>query len=84
MTIQFTVLGTCAAGNHVDVRATVTLDAGGTRTFRFTLNKDDIAAPASLEPEDIAYVLIRNFIKESGLTSWTTIKTQVEAHTFRF
>ena len=78
MDITVKINGFCASGNHIQLSATV---AGKSRDF--TLNKSDF----QLEPEDyeIALIIIlKNFVKESGLASWTQIKTAIEGKTFKF
>jgi fibronectin type 3 domain-containing protein len=60
----------------------LTATVNGTRTFDFTITKADLALK-KMEPEEILYILLRNFIKESGLTNWTQIKTALEAHRFK-
>jgi len=77
MDVTVKINGFCASGGHINLTATV-----GGKSRDFTLNKSDF----QLEPEDYETALIiilRNFVKESGLTNWTQIKTAVEGKVFK-
>ena len=77
MDVTVKINGFCASGNHINLIATV-----GGKSRDFTLNKSDF----QLEPEDYEtalVIILRNFVKESGLTNWSQIKTAVEGKIFK-
>ena len=72
-----TIDSICAGGNHI--RLTVT---SGAKTFPLELTKQDFALELEDIERDVA-ILLRSFVKESGLTNWAQIKTAIEAKTFK-
>jgi len=77
MDVTVKINGFCASGNHINLIATV-----GGKSKDFTLTKGDF----QLEPDDYEtalVIILRNFVKESGLTNWAQIKTAVEGRIFR-
>jgi len=77
MNVTVKINGFCSSGNHIQLTAIV-----GGKSRDFTLNKSDF----QLEPEDYETALIivlRNFVKESGLTNWIQIKTSIEGRVFK-
>ena len=70
--------GFCASGGHIYI--TVTKD--GIASKQITVHKSDFQIVKD-EWEDGIIILIRNFIKESGLTNWTQIKTELEKKVFK-
>jgi len=78
MNITIKIDGFCASGGHIHM--TVTKD--GTVSKQITIHKSDFQIVKD-EWEDGLIILIRNFIKESGLTNWTQIKTELEKKVFK-
>ena len=76
--ITIKIDGFCASGGHIHM--TVTKD--GTVSKQITIHKSDFQIVKD-EWEDGLIILIRNFIKESGLTNWTQIKTELEKKVFK-
>jgi len=76
--ITIKIDGFCASGGHIYI--TVTKD--GTMSKKMTIHKSDFQIVKD-EWEDGIIILIRNFIKESGLTDWTQIKTELEKKVFK-
>jgi len=77
MDVTVKINGFCASGGHINLTATV-----GGKSRDFVLTKGDF----QLEPEDYETALIivlRNFVKESGLTNWAQIKTSIEGKVFK-
>ena len=77
MDVTVKINGFCASGGHINLAATV---SGKSRDF--TLTKSDF----QLEPEDYEaalVIILRNFVKESGLTNWAQIKTSIEGRVFK-
>ena len=77
MDVTVKINGFCASGGHINLTAIV-----GGKNRDFTLNKSDFQP----EPEDYEtelIIILRNFVKESGLTNWTQIKTAVEGKVFK-
>jgi hypothetical protein len=77
MDIQIKVLGTCSSGGHIHLQV---LSPKGNKEL--TLSKEDLRTDQD-NWEDAIIILLRSFIKESGLTNWGQIKTAVEAKTFK-
>lgn len=77
MNISIKILGTCPSGNHIAFELT-TLNG----VKKITLMKQDF----QIDPEDYEVALIavlKNFAKESGLTSWVQLKTAIEGKVFK-
>mgnify|MGYP001559326483 CR=1 FL=1 len=69
--------GFCSGGNHLNLTITTVKGA-----ISLSLNKNDLALETDDMERDVG-ILLRSFIKESGLTNWAQIKTAVEAKTFK-
>lgn len=66
-----------ASGNHILFLVTTPLG-----TKKMVLTKSDF----QIDPEDYTTALaavLRNFVKESGLTNWALIKTAIEGKVFK-
>ena len=77
MDVTIKINGFCASGGHINLTATV-----GSKSRDFTLIKSDF----QIEPEDhetALVIVLRNFVKESGLTNWMQIKTAIEGKVFK-
>ncbi len=77
MKISIKINVICAGGNHIHLTATT---PKGSKDFEFT--KQDF----QIEPDEFdeaLLILLRSFVKESGLTNWSQIKTAIEAKTFK-
>lgn len=81
MDVSIKVDGLDACGNHI--RMTVTAARGGnTRTFPLTLTRGELTLD-DLEPEQIAAVLLKNFVKESGLQWGAQLRNAIEAKVWK-
>lgn len=78
MDITVKINGMCPAQNHIFMTVTV----NGSKTFNLSLTKADFST-LDIAPEDAIALLLRNFVKESGLTNWSQIKSAIEGHTFK-
>ena len=68
----------CAGGTHINM----TVTKNGITTKKMLINKLDF----SIEPEEYEEtlaILIRSFVKKSGLTNMAQIKTAIEAEVFK-
>ncbi len=77
MNITVKILGTCPSGNHIAFDVTTPNE-----TKKIILMKQDF----QLDPQDYEVALaavLRNFVKESGLTNWVQIKTAIEGKVFK-
>ena len=77
MDITIKIQSTCASGNHINILVTTPFE-----TKKIVLMKSDF----QIDPEDYDVALVavlRNFIKESGLTNWAQIKTAIEGKVFK-
>lgn len=77
MNISVKILGFCASGNHIAFEVTTP-----TEIKKITLMKQDFQLDLS-EYESAVIAVLRNFVKESGLTNWTQIKTAIEGKVFK-
>ena len=78
--MNFTVklIGACPGNCHVDLQVTL---ANG-KLYEMNFAKDDFI----VEPDEIRQaipILLKSFVKESGLTNWVQIKSALETHTFK-
>jgi hypothetical protein len=79
--ITLKILGTCASGGHITVEATI--DGGAKKTM--TIMRSQLVNPlADVEVEDALAIILRNHIKEQGLSTPLQIKNYVEGHTFKW
>lgn len=77
MNVTVKIDGFCTANNHIGM--SVTTPQG---VVKLTLTKADFQIdPVDLEVAIIA--VLKNFVKESGLTNWTQIKTAIEGKVFK-
>ena len=77
MDITIKIDGICAGGNHIHITAT----ASG-KDVSFVLTKADFQLTPD-EWETALIVLLKSFVKKSGLTNWGQIKTAIEAEVFK-
>lgn len=78
MNLTIKIDSVCPGGNHIDM--TVTKDGAASKKFRMV--KDDFTFEPD-EYEAVLATLLRSFIKKSGLTDMTEIKTAIEAEVFK-
>ena len=77
MDITVQITGQCTSGGHINFKVTT---PKGIKDI--TLNKSDF----QIEPDEwetTLVIVLRNFVKESGLTNWTQIKTAIEGKVFK-
>ena len=77
MNVTIKINGFCVGGSHLSLTATV-----GGISKDFVFNKADF----TIEPEeydDALLIILRSFIKESGLNNWSNIKTAIEGKGFK-
>ena len=77
MNVTIKINSFCAGGNHLSLTAT----SGGV-SKDFVFNKSDFAIELK-EYDDVLLIILRSFIKESGLTNWSDIKTAIEGKVFK-
>lgn len=68
------------------IHAMATVDVNnGQKIFTVPVTTNDLIDPLNddFTAEDITRLLLRNFIKENGLTTMAQIKNAVEAHVFK-
>ncbi len=78
MNLTIKINSVCSAGNHISI----TVTKNGTVSKDFMLMKSDF----TFEPddyEDVLAILIRSFVKDSGLTNMAQIKTAIEGKVFK-
>ncbi len=81
MDITIQVLGTCSSGGHIRLRATI----DGTTTRDFTVMRSQLADTLSeVDPVDALVIILRNHVKEQGISTPAQIKTYVEGHIFKW
>ena len=77
MDITVQITGQCPSSGHINFRVTT---PKGVKDI--TLHKSDF----QLEPdewESALAIVLRSFIKESGLTNWAQIKTAIEGKEYK-
>lgn len=75
-TVKITAV--CNGGCHVDMLITM----GNNTTHKLSFAKEDF----QIEPDELQQalpVLLKSFVKESGLTNWNQIKTALEGKVFK-
>lgn len=77
MNISITILNTCSSGGHITLRVTTPKGIED-----IVLHKSDFDIEPDEWKQDLA-IILRNFIKESGLTNWSQIKTAIESKIFK-
>ena len=84
--ITIKIDGFCASGGHIYI----TVTENGTTSKQITIHKSDllnIRESDFMSEEDEwnnkVITLLSNFVKESGLTDWTQIKTELEKKVFK-
>ena len=78
MNITIKIDSVCASGGHINLTAT----KDGVTSKKFTLHKSDF----QIEPDEwetALAVLIKSFVKKSGLTNMAQIKTAIESEVFK-
>jgi hypothetical protein len=80
MDIKFEITHVCSDGNHVDITATAN---GKNFPMRFH-RKQFVQIPDISEVEQYALILLRSFVKKSGLANdLPALKTAIEAEVFK-
>jgi hypothetical protein len=72
------ILSVCASGGHIQVEVTM-----GVQVRTLTIMRSQLVDPLTdVEVADALAIILRNHVKEQGLTTPVAIKNYVEGHTF--
>jgi len=78
MDITVKIESVCPSGGHINI----TVTKNGTVSKKMTLHKSDFLIEPE-EYEEALAILIRSFVKKSGLTKMADIKTAIEGEVFK-
>ena len=79
--ITLKIISVCSSGGHIQVEITV----DGVKRGEVTVLRSQLVNPLiDVEIEDALAIILRNHIKEAGLTTAAQIKSYVEGHTFKW
>jgi hypothetical protein len=79
--VTLKIISVCSSGGHIQVQITV----DGVKKKEVTIMRSQLINPLNdVDIEDALAIILRNHIKEAGLTTAASIKTYIEGHIFKW